>query len=53
MKKAHKAEVQMRALAYINVITLLDEAVEFKKNRPRYVLANILEEFVEKKFAFS
>ena len=31
MEKAHKAEVQIRALAYVNVITLLDEAVEFKK----------------------
>lgn len=32
----------MRALDYINVITLLDEADEFQKNKAKYVLANIL-----------
>lgn len=45
---AAKAKIIMRALAYVGVVALIDEATGFQDIRPREALARILEAFVQK-----
>lgn len=48
LDKAHKAEILMRALAYVGIIALVDEATGFQNIRAKDALAKILEAFVAK-----
>lgn len=45
---AQRAEVLMRGLAHVGIISLIDEATGFQKDRQRDALAQILEAFVAK-----
>lgn len=48
LDKAQKAEILIRALAHIGIISLVDEATGYQDIRPRDALAKLIEEFVAK-----
>ncbi len=47
---AKKADILHRGLAHVGIIGLIDEATGFQDLRPRYALAKILEQFVDKEY---